>query len=134
MSLSRTWTQQIGCILKSLPTVEGRVSRNSHRSTWCIYRRPVAVKASVAVCPVTSLSSFPKPFPLSSDSVFPYSESQTQSSSGEQFLEQWLSGKENLFTSIAAFEMLGEPLNDVDTRYLLGWIYPNRRCILGMKQ
>ena len=77
MSLLGVWTQQIGCILKSLPTVEMKLSRNSCGPAGCVYRRPGAVKASVTVCPVTAPSFFSKPFPLSSDSVFPYSESQT---------------------------------------------------------
>ena len=83
MSLPGVWTQQIGCILKSLPTVEMKLSRNSCGPTGYVDRRPGAVKASGAVCPVTDPSFFSKPFPLSSDSVFPYAESQTLSCSAE---------------------------------------------------
>lgn len=83
MNLPGVWSQQIGCILKSLPTVEMKLSRESCGPTRCVYRRPGAVKASDAVCPVTAPSFFSKPFPLSSDSVLPYSEAQTQRCSVE---------------------------------------------------
>lgn len=46
-----------------------------------------------------------------------------------------MSGKENLFVSIAASEMVGGQLSNADIATLLpGWIYPKRCCILGTEQ
>lgn len=136
MSLSRVWTQQIGCTLASLTTV-GRYLEIPWTHVACLWT-PVAVKAAGAAYSVSSPSSFPEPFPLSSDSVFTYSESQVTGLFSRVTLRTVVVREGEVIYKHRSLWNAGRATQQCrhcdGTKYISGWSYPNRCSTLGMKQ
>lgn len=134
--------------LESLNTTDTRYSLKlanageEHSRTSCgtpqdIYRPPGAVKASVAVSPASSPSSFSKPFPLSSDSLHVLTLRHTQfltwvTLRGVAVREGEFICREGSLWNAGKATAQHRHCNA--TKYLPEWIHPNRCRILGMKR